>query len=475
MLRVSILLIINLCFSIICKAQVEVSGVVKDHTTQETLPYTSVVILDEADQIVKGTATAVDGSFELQLEPGTYKLEVKFLSYEDYSKSITVADQALDLGILPLKPSTQMLKTLELVEEKAQMQLKIDKREFNVGRDLTTKGGTAAQVLDNIPSVEVDIDGNVSLRGSENVRILIDGKPSTLMGINASNVFDMIPAESIDKVEVITNPSARYDASGEVGIINIVLKKDKVKGLNGVITTRLGTPKAYGGGVQMNYRKNKLNLFGGLSYDYRSNTGSGHFDVHVQNPDTTYYYESRDENLRTGTSKVFRLGADYQFNKQHDLGISGLFQLGTGDDQNNYKYSDFDGNKVLFSKSTRQLNDLEESKGYDLNLNYNFKSKKEGEKLSLQAQASSNFDDEGGTISEIYHLTNRQAKAQRAANDEQNNNTLVQLDYSRPLGTHSKLEAGLKHTSQNLDVNYKVEQQDTTDATWFTLENYHNS
>mgnify|MGYP001952075513 CR=1 FL=1 len=230
MTRVSILFFLSFCFSVICQAQIKVSGIVKDQSTAETLPYTSVVIYSTADKLIKGTASAQDGSFELELKPGTYKLQIKFLSYEDYTKTITVSNQNLNLGVLALKPSSTMLNALELVEEKNQMQLKIDKREFNVGKDLTTKGGTAAQVLDNIPSVEVDIDGNVSLRGSENVRILIDGKPSSLMGINASNVFDMIPAESIDKVEVITNPSARYEASGEVGIINIVLKKDKVKG-----------------------------------------------------------------------------------------------------------------------------------------------------------------------------------------------------------------------------------------------------
>ena len=167
----------------------------------------------------------------------------------------------VDMGTIALEIEANILDEIEVRAEKSTMQLSLDKRVFNVGKDLANSGGTAADVLDNVPSVTVDVEGNVELRGSGGVRILVDGKPSGMIGISNSDGLRNLPANMIDKVEVVTNPSARYEAEGMAGIINIVLKKDRKKGLNGSFDLTVGTPDNYGTAFSLNYRRNRLNFF----------------------------------------------------------------------------------------------------------------------------------------------------------------------------------------------------------------------
>ena len=461
------------CQILLAQSNYQVSGWVYDVDTKEKLPYAAVLLTDKtSNEIIVGTATDADGKFQLEAKAGEYNLKIQFLSYKDYEQSISV-NQSINLKGIGVSHSEEMLSELELTAEKNQMQLKIDKREFNVGKDLTNRGGNASQILDNIPSVEVDIDGGVSLRGSENVRVLIDGKPSSLLGLSATNALDMIPAETIEKVEIITNPSARYDAGGEVGIINIILKKEKVKGVNGVINTRFGNPLSYGGGFNLNIRKKKFNIFTGLSHDYRSNKGSGEMEKFFTNSDAYYKTENTDD--RTGKSNVFRLGTDYYINKNNTLTLSTVLTKGSGEDETNRRYWDYDSVNVLSNKATRDLKDSETSSGYDLSLNYTYKGKKKGEKLNFDAQYSFKKEEEGGPIQELNSHPDFDDKYQQVTNDEQNKNILMQLDYVLPLKEKSKLEAGVRMTTQDMDVNYIVEQRLNDNTEWDTLTDFYNS
>ena len=455
------------------QSKYNVSGWIFDQGTKEKLPYASVLLLDKnSGDIIVGSATDMDGKFTLETDPGEYNLKIQFLSYKDYVKSISVNGD-LDLKGIAMLPSEEMLSELELTAEKNQMQLKIDKREFNVGKDLTNRGGNASQILDNIPSVEVDIDGGVSLRGSQNVRVLIDGKPSSLLGLSSTNALDMIPAETIEKVEIITNPSARYDAGGEVGIINIILKKDKAKGINGVVNARLGDPLSYGGGFNLNIRRKKFNIFTGASHDYRSNKGSGDMQQYFTNSDAFFKTEHTDE--RTGKSNVFRLGTDYYINKKNTLTVSGVFTKGSGEDETNREYWDYDSVDVLSNYVERQLKDSETSSGYDLSLNFSREGKKKGQKLTFDAQYSSREEDEGGPIQELNTNPNFDDKYQRVANSENAKNLLLQLDYILPLEGKSKLETGFRITGQDMDVDYIVEQRLNDETEWNILGDFYNS
>jgi len=465
--------LLSLSQSALAQSQFQVSGWVFDEETKEKLPYAAVLLVDKnSNEIIVGSATDIEGEFNLEVQPGEYDFKIQFLSYKDYVQPLTV-NQSINLKGISLSHSEEMLSELELTAEKNQMQLKIDKREFNVGKDLTNRGGNASQILDNIPSVEVDIDGGVSLRGSQNVRVLIDGKPSSLLGLSSTNALDMIPAETIEKVEIITNPSARYDAGGEVGIINIILKKDKVKGINGVINARLGDPLSYGGGFNLNIRKNKFNIFTGLSHDYRSNKGSGDMEQFFTNSDASFRTEHTDD--RTGKSNVFRLGTDYYINKKNTLTVSGVYTKGSGDDETNRLYWDYDSTDVLSNYVERQLKDSETSSGYDLSLNYSREGKKKGQKLTFDAQYSSRKEDEGGPIQELNTNSDFDDKYQRVENSEKAKNILLQLDYILPLKGKSKLEAGLKMTGQDMDVDYIVEQRLNDNPEWNILSDFYNN
>ena len=174
--------------------------------------------------------------------------------------TISLINETKDFGQIGLKISQNLLNEIELIAEKTEVEIRLDKRIYNVGKDLTVRGGNVADVLGNVPSVSVDLEGNVSLRGNDNVRILINGKPSGLVGISGPQGLQNLPAESIEKVEVITSPSARYGAEGTAGIINVVLRKDNLNGLNGNLVANGGIPERYSGSLNVNYRIKKVNI-----------------------------------------------------------------------------------------------------------------------------------------------------------------------------------------------------------------------
>jgi ferric enterobactin receptor len=228
--------------------------------------------------MIGGGLSDEKGSFTIDAKMESMYALVDFLSYNTVviSNIIPLSGQNMvDVGTIKLFPNAVSLDVIEIIGEKSESTFALDKRVFNVGKDLSNKGGTAQDILDNVPSVSVDVDGGVSLRGSGNVRILIDGKPSGLVGVSGANGLRSLPANMIDRVEVITNPSARYEAEGMSGIINIVLKKDNQAGINGSFEVSGGWPENYGLGANMNYRKNKTNFFinYGLNYNYNPSEG----------------------------------------------------------------------------------------------------------------------------------------------------------------------------------------------------------
>ncbi|MBK8502926.1 MAG: TonB-dependent receptor plug domain-containing protein [Saprospiraceae bacterium] len=234
-------------------------GQIVDGMTEAPLDFATVSVLNKVDSaIVTGGISELDGKFAVEVAYGAYILKIEFISYQSVFIDNVVIDQAhklVDLGTISINPSAQVLEAVMVIAEKSEVQFDLDKRTFNIGKDLANKGGSAEDILDNIPSVSVDVEGNVSLRGSENVRILVDGKPSGLIGLGDSGGLKSLPANMIEKVELVTNASARYDAEGTSGIINIVLKKDQGNGVNGSIDVSTGLPERYGLGVTLNARK----------------------------------------------------------------------------------------------------------------------------------------------------------------------------------------------------------------------------
>ena len=254
------------------QSSVNLSGIILDSDSSTPLEYATISLFQNNDSIVKyGGISDLEGKFSLEILRGKYDIKLNYISFKEILiKNISISNSK-DLGTILMSIDENVLEEIELIGERTEVEIKLDKTVYNIGKDLTLRGSSVSDVLDNLPSVAVDIDGNVSLRGNQNVRILINGKPSGLVGISSNDALKQFPSESVEKVEIITSPSARYNAEGTAGIINIVLRKNKLAGLNGSISSNVGDPKSYGFSGNINYRTEKINLFtntGSVSYTH---------------------------------------------------------------------------------------------------------------------------------------------------------------------------------------------------------------
>ena len=204
---------------------VKITGKIIDQDTKQPLEFATVTIQTTDNTTVNGGLTDINGDYSIDVKPGTYNIKIEYISF----KAVAIKGQSItentNLGTTPLVPDATLLQQVEVTAERTTVDIKLDKRVYSIGQDMMVKGGSVSDVLDNVPSLSVDAEGNVALRGNQSVTILIDGRPSTLAGSNVADVLKLLPADSVDKVEVITNPSARYDAEGGGGIVNIILKK----------------------------------------------------------------------------------------------------------------------------------------------------------------------------------------------------------------------------------------------------------
>jgi outer membrane receptor protein involved in Fe transport len=344
---------------------------------------------------------------------------------------------------------------VEVRAEKSTVEIKFDKKVYNVGQDLLVKGGTVSDVLDNIPSVTVDVEGNVSLRGNENVRILVDGKPTN--AINVTEALKLIPADAIDKVEVITNPSARYDAEGGGGILNIVLKKGKNQGLNGTFIGTGGIPDNNGLSGTVNYKTKNISLFTTQGYSFRSNPGNMTNETTYLNTDNSirnYIVEPRD-------------------NKRYDKGYNGNFGIELAIDKNtswtntiNYRKSNGDHTDYVLQNYYTgahafdyTINRINQEDNYSNNLEYttNFTKnfKKQGHKFSIDGSVSSN-DDNTTAVVTATRASSNPFSIDNTINNQKQNRVLVQSDYVLPLGKGSQFEAGYRGNFSKLSTDYQV-------------------
>ena len=260
-----------------------ITGKVIDNDTGQPLEYATVRLFTQDSVFVSGVITDMKGSFSIQAPQGNYIVTIQFMGYETLNVNVKVSgnESEVQLGRLLLRPDVELLEEVEVIAERSTMSMTLDKRVFNVGKDVSSTAGNAIEVLENIPSVTVDVEGNVSLRGDDGVQILVDGKESGLVGVSTQDALRSLQADMIERIEVVTNPSVRYDAEGTAGIINIVLKKDKRTGFNGSVDLRGGFPFEWGEkmpepfpfqagvGTSLNYRLRRFNFF--LNYNYNHN------------------------------------------------------------------------------------------------------------------------------------------------------------------------------------------------------------
>ena len=458
-----------------------VTGKLIDQETQAPLDFATISILSAVDSsVVTGGVSDDQGKFAIEAEFGRYLAKIDFISYQ----SKTIGDVELsenqriaDLGDIMLGTSAEMLAEIEVVAEKSEMQFDLDKRTFNVGKDLANKGGSAEEILDAIPSVSVDVEGAVSLRGTENVTILVDGKPSGLIGADGGGLKSL-PASMIERVEVVTNASARYDAAGTGGIINIILKKDRKKGINGAVDVSGGLPQRYGVGLNLNARKKDVNFF--INYGFRNRTGPGkgftyqefYGDVPIPFSEQTYTRE------RGGNSHSIRAGMDFFLSERDVLTGSILYRVGDDYSDALTEFKDFDSDRVLMDISERRQDETEEESNLNYELNYERKFSEKGRKFTAQLQYRNEEETEAADYVETAFdlggaVTGEDPLLQRSLNAEENGTLLLQADYVHPFTENMKMEFGGKATFRNIGNKYLVEE--FGDNIWNRLDNVSNN
>ena len=368
-----------LLFSTICFAQKEltVSGKVVDADENFPLEYATISFISQPDNtVVTGGITDLDGKFSIEVPKGTYDVKIEYLSYKTKTYTGKVIDETIDLGTVSLSLNLEALDAVEIVAERTTVEIKLDKKIYNIGKDLTTAGGTVSDALNNVPSVSVDIEGGISLRGNENVRILINGKPSALAGFGDTNVLSQLPAEAIERVEVITSPSARYDAEGTAGILNIILRQKETLGFNGSVNINLGDPELVGIATTLNYRTEKFNLFSNIGFRYFDAPRNSFSDIEYFNRTVDGTLITPEyERVREG-QEVTRLNRNYNGNIGMEYflteksSITGSFFYRYGEDADlSTNISDRFNNNAIVERTRRAERQNEEDNRYQISLN----------------------------------------------------------------------------------------------------------
>ncbi len=455
------------------KSQFNISGNVQDER-KTPVPFANVAIYNLSDStLVTGAISDGNGHFSVGASKGNYYVNITYLSYQSKTINNIVLSKDIDLGIVVMKQSSQLLDEITVQSERSQMELYLDKRVFNVGKDLSNISGSAADILDKVPSVTVDMEGNVNLRGSQNVRILIDGKPSGLTGINTATALRQLQGNLIESIEVITNPSSKFDAEGEVGIINIILKKNKKQGVNGAFTVNVGYPANYGGSLNLNMRKKNINLFSSYGISYRNSPGKGSSYQKFETADTTFAYEQQSTRERGGVSHNVIAGLDYFFNEKSILTGSFIYRRSQSLNKSTYAFRDLDENENLVRTILRKEREEEPGTDMEFALSYKKDFERKGHSLSADIKYILNDELESATFNQTDDSDNS-TLIQRSTNKEFEENFLVQTDYIKPFNDKGKIEAGLKSTKRIIENAFLVEAQGD-DLSWSTVGEFDNS
>jgi outer membrane receptor protein involved in Fe transport len=489
--KITYLLIVFVSFSV--KAQMPnfnqkigiLTGTVLDSLTGLPLDYVSVKLYSIKDSMVKAGVYSNDkGNVYLDEIPlGKYYIKMVFSGYKTKiisNVNFTQEKPNKDIGKIGLNFDKGIdLEEVKVIGKQDVLLNNIDKKVYNVGEDLSVRGGTATDILNNVPSVEIDQDGRISLRGDGNVTILIDGRPSSIAGGNGKSFLESLPANSIERIEIVTNPSSKYDPDGTSGIINIVLKKNKLKGVNGNITLSAGTGNTYNGSAALSIRNARVNAYG--NYTYRFYEGYRNYESNLQRYIDSEYFELIQ--TRTGTDLTInhtaRLGSDFYLNDRNTLGVSATMNLGfrerTGDLSNNQ----FGANNFLNRDWIRTSSDPSDNQGMDFNLNYKFDFKEDKGNVIFDINQSLGKEDILGFYEEQYIINsgvsdNRKNLVQNLTNFEKSNVATVQTDFIRILPKLIKFEAGAKAILRNSSVDTYSQTQDSVTLNYFedTLSNF---
>jgi outer membrane receptor protein involved in Fe transport len=438
------------------RSSFEIIGKVVEKVSGQPVAFATVLVGDNATQkTIAGTTTQEDGTFVLQTNASNYYIEISFIGFEKKTLIPTaLKNGVVDMGIIIVKEDAQQLEEVVVKGEVSQTVFKLDKRIFNVGKDLSSTGASALEVLNNVPSVNVNIEGQVSLRGSQGVQILINGKPSILAS-DENNALGTLTADMIERIEVITNPSAKYDAEGSSGIINIVLKKEDKKGLNGSISVNTGAPNNHSLGVSLNRRSEKFNLFTQLGAGYRELPN----EITVRNADLTTGNSilSNGDEFRNEAFYNFILGTDYYFSPTSVLTLSGNFALEIEDQPSETNFTALNGQQMLTSAWQRtEVTDARNPKfQYELQYKKDFE---DDEDHDLLFSALGNFfgKDQSSEFEDVTISGEDRDALQNTRTDFKESIFTFKLDYTKPFSKKISMETGVQYVLNDVSNDFEV-------------------
>ncbi len=438
-----------------------ISGVIVDKDDNTEIPTAAIAIWSERDSsLVTGAVSLADGSFKVEgLRPGSYYAKVSFLGYQTASVSdieISGRTPNVDLGTVFLLTDAQQLAEVEVEAEREFVEVAIDRTVYNTADSPMSAGGSASDVLETIPSVEVDIDGNLSLRGNANVAVLINGRPSPVQGDALSSYLQSLSAEMVEKIEVIPNPSAKYEPDGMAGILNIVMKKNTSAGLSGSVTSALGTSDNYNVSGNLNYQQGKLNIFSSYGFRHSSRDGGGDRFTENRFRDPVDLVEQLEDQERLRDSNNAQLTVDYSLSDMNTLTFSGNVSHRAGDESELNIYDTLDQTRTPLSGFNRIALGEETDLDGEIGLAFRRVTSPGQHELTIEAKLEREVEDENGVFTENDTFLNNASvdllrERQNNEVDENGSEGKLNIDYMRPVGLSGRFEVG--GVSRIIDLN----------------------
>lgn len=469
------------------KKDVNVKGLILEEGTNYPLEYSTVSFINKQGKTVTGGITDTEGKYSIDVPPGIYTVKFEFISYKSKELKNQNLTKNTTLPTVNLALDAASLDEVVIRAETTEVQVRLDKKIYNIGKDLTAGGATVSDALNNVPSVTVDIDGAIALRGNENVRILINGKPSAIAGFGSTDALRQLPAEAIERVEVITSPSARYDAEGTAGILNIILKKEKTLGLNGSLSTSLGVPLNSSASGNINLRTDKFNIFNTTGVHFRNSPGNAFFDnryftrtfldddgnpVTVE-PQFDQVIESRKYD-RMGKGFNTNLGIEYFLTDKSSVTASAFYRKGDGDDETTNNTINYNNNTVD-ERITRIENESEDDESFQLSLNYVNNFNDDGHKLTVDFQYENDTETERSFITERKIFPNLEAlPSEDIIQKEDQKEYLAQADYVLPIGENAQFEAGYRGNFEETITDYTLLEETGTSGNFVRNDSLSN-
>src|SRR5690606_22788581 len=446
------IIVLLLCYSALAQS-VHLKGRVTDESTGNPLEFANIALLSPSDSaVVTGGMTGLDGTFDFRAEPGSYIFRVGFIGYESYFRKISIGNRANEnFGNIKLVPSAADLEEVTVQGVTSMFETDIDKRRYNVENSIVAEGATASELLSTLPSIQVDEQGSISMRGSGNVLIYINGRPSNLSGDDAEAILAQFPASSIQTVELITNPSSRYDAAGVGGIINIILKKNQNIGLNGQVNAAAGTRDKYTGGLNLNYGAGKFNIYSSYNYQNRRRFRKSDENRVTTLPNVSPILDQDSYNEEVDISHLIRGGIDYSFSENSTLGVYAQGNFG-GEDA----FEDLNQRRMRYANHLDSLyvsnsTEAEDNGNFEGGINYTFNVDTTGHRFYTSFSYSKDFRDHHNEYYQHFFNSRNEevaSKGLRQLNDRTSGSTfyIFQADYERLVGEKTSMEAGLKGT-----------------------------